>query len=41
MPLVIREAEEGKWRIVGDAYLHGIMNGKEFDRFRCNMLRIC
>ncbi|KAH6665416.1 heterokaryon incompatibility protein-domain-containing protein [Halenospora varia] len=40
MPLVIREAEEGKWQIVGDAYIHGIMDGKEFDCSRCDMLRI-
>jgi len=40
MPLVIREAEEGKWHIVGDTYIHGIMNGEEFACSRCSMLRI-
>ncbi|KAN0101428.1 HET domain containing protein [Hyaloscypha variabilis] len=41
MPLVIREVEEyGLSRIVGDAYIHGIMNGEEFDASRCSMLSI-
>ncbi|KAH8655076.1 heterokaryon incompatibility protein-domain-containing protein [Tricladium varicosporioides] len=40
MPFVIREAEEGKWQIIGDAYIHGIMNGKEFDSSKCDMLQI-
>ncbi len=40
-PLVIREVEEyGLSRIVGDAYIHGIMNGEEFDASRCSMLSI-
>jgi hypothetical protein len=28
-PLVMRVAEgEGRWRIVGECYVHGIMDGK-------------
>jgi len=42
MPLVIREVEEcGPWSIVGNAYIHGIMNGEGFDSSRCSMLSIC
>ncbi|KAH8587069.1 hypothetical protein B0O99DRAFT_642690 [Bisporella sp. PMI_857] len=41
LPLVIREAEDGKWQIVGDAYIHGIMNGEAFDGSKCSMIRIC
>lgn len=40
MPIVIREAPGGKWTIVGDAYIHGIMNGEKFDISRCSMLHI-
>ncbi|MCJ1367915.1 hypothetical protein MMC16_007051 [Acarospora aff. strigata] len=39
MPLIIREAEgEGTWQLVGDAYLHGIMNGEVFDPLRCDTI---
>ncbi|TVY53017.1 Heterokaryon incompatibility protein 6,OR allele [Lachnellula cervina] len=40
MPLVIRETEGGTWHVVGDSYVHGIMNGEEFDGSRCNVLCI-
>lgn len=40
MPLVIREYEEGHWRIMADAYIHGIMNGEGFDRSKCRMISI-
>ncbi|TVY22146.1 Heterokaryon incompatibility protein 6,OR allele [Lachnellula hyalina] len=40
MPMVLREAGDGDWRVVGDSYVHGIMNGEEFDRSRCDALRI-
>ncbi|PVH79337.1 HET-domain-containing protein [Cadophora sp. DSE1049] len=41
LPLVIREVEEGgSWHIVGDAYIHGIMNGEAFDSSRCEMIKI-
>ena len=41
VPLVIHEEEEeGLWRIRGDAYIHGIMNGEEFDASKCSMLSI-
>lgn len=39
MPLIIREADvEGTWQLVGDAYLHGIMNGEVFDPLRCGTI---
>ncbi|KAK4506663.1 hypothetical protein PRZ48_000395 [Zasmidium cellare] len=33
-PFVLR-AEGKKWRIVGDAYVHGIMHGAAFDESKC------
>lgn len=40
-PFVIREtAEDGKWHIIGDSYIHGIMNGEAFDSSRCEMMSI-
>jgi hypothetical protein len=40
MPFVIREAQSGAWQIISDVYVHGIMNGEEFDSTRCEMLRL-
>ncbi|KAK4452528.1 heterokaryon incompatibility protein-domain-containing protein [Podospora aff. communis PSN243] len=34
-PLVLRPAEGGTWRIVGEAYVHGVMNGEMFDVDKC------
>ncbi|KAH8756473.1 heterokaryon incompatibility protein-domain-containing protein [Hyaloscypha sp. PMI_1271] len=40
VPLVVRdtgerEVEEKEWKLVGDAYIHGIMFGKDFNEDRC------
>jgi hypothetical protein len=34
VPLVLRNVEGG-WSLVGDAYVHGIMNGEAFDGKKC------
>ena len=36
MPFVVREKGAG-WIIVGDAYVHGIMNGEAFDQSKCSI----
>jgi hypothetical protein len=33
--LVVRPAPGGMWTMVGDAYIHGIMNGEAFDIDKC------
>jgi hypothetical protein len=39
LPFVIRK--EGKnWIIIGNCYIHGIMNGEDFDDARCNTMWI-
>ncbi|KAK3987685.1 heterokaryon incompatibility protein 6,OR allele [Cladorrhinum sp. PSN332] len=45
MPVVVREVEgeegeEKRWRLVGDAYVHGIMGGEVWDKRRCGEMRI-
>jgi Heterokaryon incompatibility protein (HET) len=40
IPLVIREVEGEQWNIIGDAYIHGIMDGYAFDSSKCSMLNI-
>lgn len=30
VPFILREAEEQMYKLVGEAYLHGIMNGELF-----------
>ena len=32
VPLVIRSAGNGKWVLIGDSYVHGLMNG-EVEKF--------
>lgn len=40
VPLILREVE-GVWRLVGDCYIHGIMDGSMFEEERCETLVIC
>ncbi|KAM7207800.1 heterokaryon incompatibility protein 6,OR allele [Naviculisporaceae sp. PSN 640] len=46
MPIVVREVGTGsgtdgkRWSIVGEAYLHGIMQGEVFEQSRCGVMEI-
>jgi hypothetical protein len=31
VPLLLRSGEKGKYRLVGDAYVHGVMDGESVD----------
>jgi hypothetical protein len=33
--LIIRPRSEGRWELIGDAYVVGIMHGEAFDENRC------
>jgi Heterokaryon incompatibility protein (HET) len=35
VPLVIRNGEKGQWDLIGEAFVHGIMNGERFDDEAC------
>ena len=39
-PLVLRGIGEGRYRFVGEAYVHGIMNGEGFEEAKCVEMRI-
>jgi Heterokaryon incompatibility protein (HET) len=41
MPLVLRGDGPEKVRIVGDCYVHGIMNGEKYREEDCHAIRIC
>jgi len=42
LPMIVCEAEsDGQWRIVGDAYIHGVMGGDKFESAKCGMMSIC
>lgn len=41
VPLVLRRIEKGgAWRLIGDAYVHGFMNGEAWDETKCRPVRI-
>ncbi|KAK4442570.1 HET-domain-containing protein [Podospora aff. communis PSN243] len=41
VPLVLRKAEKGDmWKLVGDAYVHGVMGGEKWDERECRLVRI-
>ncbi|KAK1751515.1 HET-domain-containing protein [Echria macrotheca] len=41
VPLVLQKRENGDtWRLVGDAYLHGFMDGEAWDENKCRPIRI-
>ncbi|MCJ1379676.1 hypothetical protein MMC17_002778 [Xylographa soralifera] len=39
VPLLLR-SEDDKWELVGDAYIHGIMNGEAFVEEKCKYINI-
>ncbi len=41
MPLMVREDKRGMWSLVGDAYVHGLMEGLRLERGRCGMMSFC
>lgn len=40
VPLVIRSDENGHYTFVGEAYVHGIMDGEAFDESRCTDIEL-
>lgn len=34
LPYVLRQTSDSRWRVVGEAYIHGIMYGEYFGRRR-------
>jgi hypothetical protein len=41
VPLVLQRADKpDTWRYIGDAYIHGIMNGEAFDNERCAQMLV-
>ncbi|KAL9069584.1 MAG: hypothetical protein Q9157_006112 [Trypethelium eluteriae] len=38
VPVVARRAASGHWRVVGESYIHGIMQGEAFDEDKCERL---
>ena len=38
VPMVVREGVYEHWELVGDAFVHGIMDGQAFDDTRCRDL---
>ncbi|KAI1394506.1 HET-domain-containing protein [Hypoxylon fuscum] len=41
VPLILRSDGDGYNMFVGEAYIHGIMNGEAFDFKKCNDVKIC
>ena len=39
VPLILRPGESG-WELIGDCYVHGIMQGEAFDAAKCENLII-
>jgi hypothetical protein len=40
LPLVLRPTPHREWNLVGECYVHGIMNGEAFDINKCQEIRI-
>ncbi|KAK3319110.1 heterokaryon incompatibility protein-domain-containing protein [Apodospora peruviana] len=40
VPLILRRKSGDAWRFVGDAYVHGYMNGEAWDETKCRPVRI-
>lgn len=38
-PLIMRATGVGTWKILGDGYIHGIMNGEVWDETKCEEIR--
>ncbi|ORY59165.1 uncharacterized protein BCR38DRAFT_488904 [Pseudomassariella vexata] len=41
VPLVLRADEDGYYMFVGEAYVHGVMEGEGWDESRCEDVKIC
>ncbi|KAK8034135.1 hypothetical protein PG993_009130 [Apiospora rasikravindrae] len=41
VPLVLRPDGDGYFTFVGEAYVHGIMNGEAFEQARCQDIKVC
>ncbi|KAK4112855.1 hypothetical protein N656DRAFT_798040 [Canariomyces notabilis] len=41
VPFVLRSAPDGCWQLVGECYVHGIMNGEAFDAKQCTDIVLC
>jgi hypothetical protein len=41
VPFVLRAAPDGCWQLVGECYVHGIMNGEAFDAKQCTDIVLC
>lgn len=39
-PMIVRPRSDGGWTRIGEAYVHGIMNGEAFDINQCREIRI-
>ena len=39
-PLVLRSRPNGNWELVGDIYVHGIMQGEAFEEDKCEEIII-
>ena len=40
VPLVLRANGAGKWKLVGAAYVHGVMYGEAFEEDKCETMHI-
>ncbi|KAL2687874.1 hypothetical protein Neosp_005443 [[Neocosmospora] mangrovei] len=40
VPLLLRRDEEGLYKLVGEAYVHGIMNGEMFEEAKCVEMKV-
>ncbi|KAI8673285.1 Cyclic nucleotide-binding domain-containing protein [Fusarium keratoplasticum] len=40
VPLLLRRDEEGMYRLVGEAYVHGIMDGEMFEEAKCVEIKV-
>ena len=41
VPLVIRLQDDGYYKYIGEAYIHGKMDGEAFDSSKCGEIQIC
>ena len=40
VPLVLRERQDKRYEVVGEAYVHGIMDGEAFDEGKCERIEL-
>lgn len=41
VPLIVRATDDGYYTFIGEAYIHGIMDGEAYDAEACRDVRIC